>query len=489
LGAIIKPVACLATTIAISTALLAQEPLPIKFHNGWQADVAPISPANVTFPHTSAAPIRWKNVPAQTIRQLAHIDEVEHTTSEVGANSVFDREIEPVAFKIQLDAPKNAPTNDVQPVAGTSKRIRPRTAAQQDSVLSSRRTAQRQGSVIKPQSPAGDVQPTEAPDLIPPASDKSNPLVEEDVGTETVQLDDTAAPPQPAADPDDAAPTPPASLQPRATPQPPAESPRLRDPALTEQPPVARPTKKKRCSNPNDRDCCADEDICVNRLARIQGDTLRGFSKDRLDITPRYSPNELPEERERNAERKAQQMTLAGRREWQDKSGRPLGAGKLVDLALGKAIIEADSGEQAELDLRSLSDDDLCFIAAWYNLPTECTLGNEAYNGRDFVASTMTWKASALCHKPLYFEDVQLERYGHTRGPFVQPFVSGAHFFANVALLPYKMGINPPHECQYTLGYIRPGSCAPWMHQPFPLSARGAATATGFYTGANFLIP
>ena len=72
---------------------------------------------------------------------------------------------------------------------------------------------------------------------------------------------------------------------------------------------------------------------------------------------------------------------------------------------------------------------------------------------------------------------MQLERYGHTRGPIVQPMVSGAHFFVNVALLPYKMGINPPNECQYPLGYYRPGSCAPWMLQPFPLSGRGAATA------------
>jgi hypothetical protein len=381
-----------------------------------------------------------------------------------------------------LDAPKNAPADEVQPDGGTSKRPRAGAATKDESVLSSRRTPQRAGSAIKPRVAAQAIQPTEEPELIPPTSEEGAVADEA-----PEQLDDADGPPEPEADPDDAAPTPPASLQPRATPQ---VTPPLRDPALTEQPPVAGTPKKKRCSGePNDRDCCADEEICVDRLARIQADRLRNFGKDRLDISPRYSPNEKPEEHEANEERKAQQMTLAGRREWQDKSGRPLGAGKLVDLALGKAIIETDSGEQQKLDLRSLSDDDLCFIAAWYNLPTECTLGNEQYRGRDFIASTMTWKASGVCHKPLYFEDVQLERYGHTRGPIVQPFVSGAHFFANVALVPYKMGINPPHECQYPLGYIRPGSCAPWMLQPFPLSARGAATATGFYTGANFLIP
>lgn len=303
--------------------------------------------------------------------------------------------------------------------------------------------------------------------------------------------DDTFVPPQPEFDPDDAAPTPPATLQPRATPQltaQPGPRPELRDPAEVAQPPVGG-VKKERCSNPNDRDCCADEEICDDRLARIQADKLIRFGKEQLDITPRYMPNEKPDEVERNEERKRQQFTLAGSREWQDRNGRPITEGKLVDIALGEVIVETASGEQVEVSLNRLSDDDLCFIAAWYNLPTECTLGNEPYRGRQFIASTMTWKASALCHKPLYFEDVQLERYGHTHGPLVQPVVSGAHFFANVALLPYKMGINPPHECQYPLGYYRPGSCAPWMLQPFPLSARGAATAVGFYTGANYLIP
>ena len=89
--------------------------------------------------------------------------------------------------------------------------------------------------------------------------------------------------------------------------------------------------------------------------------------------------------------------------------------------------------------------------------------------------TTFTWKATGTCHKPLYFEDVQLERYGHSWNPVVQPFMSAAHFFVSVPLLPYKMGLNPPNECMYTLGYYRPGSCAPYMIEPIPLSLRAAA--------------
>lgn len=112
------------------------------------------------------------------------------------------------------------------------------------------------------------------------------------------------------------------------------------------------------------------------------------------------------------------------------------------------------------------------------DFPCDCRLGRDfqapKFAGRNFSPTLFTWKASGTCHKPLYFEDVQLERYGHSWNPIVQPFVSGAHFFASVPLLPYKMGLKPPHECVYTLGYYRPGNCAPFMFEPIPLSLRGA---------------
>jgi hypothetical protein len=113
------------------------------------------------------------------------------------------------------------------------------------------------------------------------------------------------------------------------------------------------------------------------------------------------------------------------------------------------------------------------------DFPCECTLGNDQFIWRHWSATTHTFKAAGTCHKPLYFEDVQLERYGHTWNPALQGILSGAHFFANLALLPYHMGINPPNECIYTLGYYRPGLCAPYVIEPFPLSVKGAAFQIG----------
>lgn len=98
------------------------------------------------------------------------------------------------------------------------------------------------------------------------------------------------------------------------------------------------------------------------------------------------------------------------------------------------------------------------------------------------------WEAPAVCHRPLYFEQVNLERYGYSCG-FAQPLVSAAHFFGTIPALPYLLAAEPCRECVYTLGHHRPGSCAPLqLHYP-PLSLKGAAVEAGVLTGLIFAIP
>lgn len=129
--------------------------------------------------------------------------------------------------------------------------------------------------------------------------------------------------------------------------------------------------------------------------------------------------------------------------------------------------------------------------------PAECTFADIPTESRvlpkrqqeGWAPITFTWKASALCHKPLYFEQTQLERYGHSCGPYIQPLVSGAHFFLTVPILPYKMGLYPPNECMYSLGYYRPGNCAPYLLDPLPLSVRASLFQAGAVVGAAALIP
>jgi hypothetical protein len=82
--------------------------------------------------------------------------------------------------------------------------------------------------------------------------------------------------------------------------------------------------------------------------------------------------------------------------------------------------------------------------------------------GRDWLSYAYFWQAPALCHRPLYFEEPNLERYGHSAGCLLQPLVSSAHFFSAVPALPVKMAFEHPHRRRYTLGHARPGSDACW---------------------------
>lgn len=121
--------------------------------------------------------------------------------------------------------------------------------------------------------------------------------------------------------------------------------------------------------------------------------------------------------------------------------------------------------------------------------PESCPLPDEYYVRKAPTPITFTWKASALCHKPLYFEDVQLERYGHSVCPIFQPAISGVRFWLTIPILPYLMGTYPPNECIYDLGYYRPGSCAPHMLQPIPISLRGGLIQAGTTVGFFYLFP
>ncbi|MCG8450633.1 MAG: hypothetical protein MI725_13775 [Pirellulales bacterium] len=123
------------------------------------------------------------------------------------------------------------------------------------------------------------------------------------------------------------------------------------------------------------------------------------------------------------------------------------------------------------------------------DFPFECAVGDQQLEPRRWPLLTYNWKASALCHKPLYFEQVRLERYGHSWGRYAQPILSGVHFFGTLPVLPYKMGVRTPCECVYTLGYYRPGNCAPYMIDPVPLSLRGALFQAGAVTGISVTIP
>src|SRR5262245_53393048 len=107
---------------------------------------------------------------------------------------------------------------------------------------------------------------------------------------------------------------------------------------------------------------------------------------------------------------------------------------------------------------------------------------------RVWAETVEAWEAPALCHRPLYFEDENLERYGRSFG-LAQPAVSAAHFAGRIAVWPYLAGAFPPHECIYTLGRGRPGTYTPYgVYRP-PVSLRGAIYEAGAVAGLAYLVP
>lgn len=112
------------------------------------------------------------------------------------------------------------------------------------------------------------------------------------------------------------------------------------------------------------------------------------------------------------------------------------------------------------------------------------TIGQDSGFDASWSWSVTRWAAANTYSNPRYFEDVMLERHGHERWGHLQPLASGMRFFTTIPMLPYKMAIKPPCDCEYTMGYYRTGSCAPALYQRPPwdrkaILVESAAVATG----------
>lgn len=120
------------------------------------------------------------------------------------------------------------------------------------------------------------------------------------------------------------------------------------------------------------------------------------------------------------------------------------------------------------------------------------TLTTTAFAGdmpRPWPTQVYNWQAAATRHQPLYFEEINAERYGYSRNWVAQPFVSTAHFFATIPALPYLKAANCPWECQYTLGHYRPGSCPPDRFHCWPADGLGAVAEAGSAAWLVFVLP
>jgi hypothetical protein len=100
-----------------------------------------------------------------------------------------------------------------------------------------------------------------------------------------------------------------------------------------------------------------------------------------------------------------------------------------------------------------------------------------------------TWAAPNFYTRPLYFEQVNFERYDTKVYPWARPVVSYAAFLGTIPILPYKMGGARVHEKVYTLGHWRPGDPTPHQIHWGPKTWRGAIYQGAATTGLIFFLP
>ena len=169
---------------------------------------------------------------------------------------------------------------------------------------------------------------------------------------------------------------------------------------------------------------------------------------------------------------------------------------QIISVAAQDRAAQSEANAAPKTTLPALNDADLIERALARPQPQEPAAsaidkGEALQQGpgttRLWGMSASAWEAPAFCHRPLYFEDENLERHGRSFGIF-QPAVSAAHFTGRAVAWPYLAGAFPPHECIYTLGRERPGSYAPYRLYR-PVSVRGAVYEGAAIAGLSFVVP
>ncbi len=93
-----------------------------------------------------------------------------------------------------------------------------------------------------------------------------------------------------------------------------------------------------------------------------------------------------------------------------------------------------------------------------------------------------------FCYQPLYYEEVNVERYGLTFG-VAQPVVSAAQFYGRTAVLPFMMVTHPPRKCACHPHWTLPGYRSCWEVPDYMPRPDAAAVEAAFVLGLILLIP
>jgi hypothetical protein len=106
-----------------------------------------------------------------------------------------------------------------------------------------------------------------------------------------------------------------------------------------------------------------------------------------------------------------------------------------------------------------------------------------------WMASVETGHTASVQFHPLYFEEINLERYGYHFG-CLQPAVSAVRFYGSLPLLPYKLADRPPCSYESNLAHPAAATAAPPVRcRPKRPNMKAAVFQAGVMAGAFLLIP
>jgi hypothetical protein len=139
---------------------------------------------------------------------------------------------------------------------------------------------------------------------------------------------------------------------------------------------------------------------------------------------------------------------------------------------------------EVPLDIRPSAGEMPTPPAGLVELPT--TL--DAHENGEWPAVVCSYTPWTICYRPLYFEQIELERYGDSWG-IVQPGVSAVYLFGSAIAMPYKMVVRPPRSCVCSNGFSRCEDCRPPGYRQFEWNWKAAAIEAGIVAGVMIALP
>lgn len=120
--------------------------------------------------------------------------------------------------------------------------------------------------------------------------------------------------------------------------------------------------------------------------------------------------------------------------------------------------------------------------------PNDPIISTEAYQGRNFFPTRCEVAPYYVCHGRLYFQQINLERYGWGFGVF-GPGLSGLKFLYDFVTLPYHVATEPCRRFEYNTGWCLPGDPVPLLLYPLHVSPTGFIAEVGTIIGLVAIFP